>query len=144
MGWLLRRIDNQFGVTFSETMTPENPDTEIYEVVESDSLVKPQSQLDEETDAFKLALRGMLIEIVDGSTPEGFAIRTHILTESDEFKRIRARFRAQDDVIAGAWTTPAQLKTAWAAMKAAHPMPDIDGEDVKTALKKKAASGLAD
>lgn len=46
MGWLLRRIDNQYGISFSDTAPPANPDENTYEVVESVALVKPQAQLD--------------------------------------------------------------------------------------------------
>lgn len=79
MGWLLRTINSpHFGITFSETMIPENPDHNTYEVVEATSHVKPPEQLAAEAGSLKLAVKALAKALLTANTPEAVLFRNVI------------------------------------------------------------------
>lgn len=76
MGWLLREIaPPHFGITYSETMIPENPDSNVYEITEADSLVKPQAQLDAEAASMKAEIKALAKAILTANTPDAILFR---------------------------------------------------------------------
>lgn len=93
-----------------------------------------------EADAFKLQLRTLFNSAVDGSTPEGFAARTILLTILDETNRLRAWITSFKAAVAAA-TSLGNLQTRVAAL---NNMPEVSAATMKTALADKANSGLAD
>lgn len=112
----------------------------IVEIVAADAMAKPQAQLDAEADAFKLALRALFEQAVDGSTPEGFMSRTIALTVLNETNRLRAWITSFKAAVAAS-TSLANLKTGVAAL---NNMPEVQPVTMKNELKAKGNSGLAD
>lgn len=79
-----------------------------------------------------------LVELI--KTPDGRVLRAIValLVDGDtgELNRIFDRFREQDAVVAAA-TSLANLKSGWAAMSSANPMPDRTMSQAITAVKNK-------
>jgi hypothetical protein len=81
--------------------------------------------------------------IFDGADGDGQILRAMLLTLVDEVNLLRQRLAAQDAVVAAA-TTLANLKTGWATMASARPVPDRTPAQAKNAIASKLNSGGAD
>jgi len=82
---------------------------------------------------------------VSGNTGKliGFRMSSVVLTLVDEVNLLRQRLAAQDAVVAAA-TSLANLKSDWATMASARPVPDRTPAQAKNAIASKLNSGGAD
>lgn len=81
--------------------------------------------------------------VYDALGLEGKVLRALVLALVGELNTVRQRLVAQDTAVSQA-TSLADLKTRWAAVVTAHPMPDRTGAQARTALRNRLDSGAAD
>ena len=107
-----------------------------------------QAQLDAVTqaqvDAAKAAKRRAAASVIFGRLDgDGQILRAVVLTLVDEINLLRQRLAAQDAVVAAA-TSLADLKSRWATMASASPVPDRTPVQATNAIAAKLNSGGAD
>jgi len=107
-----------------------------------------QAQLDAVTqaqvDAAKAVKRRAAASAIFGRDDgDGQILRAVVLTLVDEVNLLRQRLAAQDAVVAAA-TSLANLKSDWATMASARPVPDRTPVQAKNAIAAKLNSGGAD
>ena len=99
-----------------------------------------------QVDAAKAAIRRAAAAEIFGRTElagDGQILRAVVLTLVDEINLLRQRLAAQDAVVAAA-TSLADLKSRWATMASASPVPDRTPVQAKNAIAAKLNSGGAD
>ena len=99
-----------------------------------------QAQVDAARAVKRRAAASAIFDRLDG---DGQILRAVVLTLVDEVNLLRQRLAAQDAVVAAA-TSLADLKSRWATMASARPVPDRTPAQAKNAIASKLNSGGAD
>jgi len=99
-----------------------------------------QAQVDAARAVKRRATASAIFDRADG---DGQILRAVVLTLVDEVNLLRQRLAAQDAVVAAA-TSLANLKSGWATMASARPVPGRTAAQAKGAIISKLNSGGAD
>ena len=112
MGWLKRRIDNQYAIEYRGSEQPPILPGEIglVEIIEADSLIKPAQQIADEQATLIADLKQLAKDLRTGNSAAAIFHRAELMLLKDELNELRAELRGLKSRGIAATNTQASIR----------------------------------